>query len=200
MANGEQGRNDAERWFERYLIEHGYEYDYEPNFDEVDTHPDFLARRHGVEMICEVKGFEEPPPLERRSVTGQVMMLSADEVYRPMRNAVREAALQLRPLAGSPYPLVVVLANPMGFFIDLNIDRLVEAMYGNPGWVGGLNPDEGRIENLRFEYGRDGRLRNDHPYISAVAILHERELAREEFNRWFAEWKEGREPLERERR
>jgi len=62
MANGEQGRNDAERWFERYLGEHGYEYDYEPDFDEVDTHPDFLAQRGGVEMVCEVKGFEEPPP------------------------------------------------------------------------------------------------------------------------------------------
>jgi hypothetical protein len=33
-----------------------------------------------------------------------------------MRNAVREAALQLRPLAESPYRLAVVLANPNGFF------------------------------------------------------------------------------------
>jgi len=62
MTNREQGRNDAERWFERYLGEHGYEYDYEPDFDEVDTHPDFLAQRGGVQMVCEVNGFEEPPP------------------------------------------------------------------------------------------------------------------------------------------
>ena len=196
VADGERGTNEAERWFERYLCEHGYEHEYKPSFDGVSTHPDFLARRGGVEMVCEVKGFEEPPPLERRSASGQPVMLSDDEVYRPMRNAVREAARQLRPLAGSPYPLVVVLANPMGFFVDLNIDRLVEAMYGNPGWVGQFNPDEGRVENLRFEYGRDGRLRNDHPYISGVAILHERELAREHYDRWWANWKQTREPLE----
>jgi hypothetical protein len=144
-----------------------------------------------------VKGFEEPPPLERRLAgANQPVWLSDDEVYRPMRNAVREAARQLRPLSGSRFPLVVLLANPMGFHVDLSIDRLVEAMYGNPGWVGGFNPDEGRVENLRFEYGRDGRLRNDHPYISGVAILHERELAREHYNQWRVEWKKTRVPLD----
>jgi hypothetical protein len=193
---GEVGLNDAERWFERYLGEHGYEYTYEPDFDGVATHPDFLARRGDAEIVCEVKGFEEPPPLERRLAgVDQPVMLSPDEVYRPMRNAIREAARQVKPLAGSRFPLIVVLANPRGFFVDLSIDRLVEAMYGNPGWIGRFDPDEGRVENLRFDYGRDGRLRNDHPYLSGVGILHERSLAREHYDRWRVEWTKTREPL-----
>lgn len=56
------------------------------------------------------------------------------------------------------------------------MERLIEAMFGNPGWSGRFDPAEGRVEDLDFRYGRDGRLRNDHPYISAVAILREREI------------------------
>jgi heat shock protein HspQ len=196
MPEGEQGRNESERWFERYLRENGYAYDYEPDLD-VPTHPDFRARRSDVEVVCEVKGFEEPPPLERRLAgANQTVAVSADEEYGPMRSAVREAARQLKPLAGSPWPLVVVLANPMGFRVNLSIERLVEAMYGNPGIVGNFNPEKGEVEDFHFELGRDGRLRNDHPYISAVAILHERELAREHYDEWRADWKKTREPLD----
>jgi hypothetical protein len=195
MPDVEQGSNEAERWFERYLRERGYEYDYEPDL-RVPTRPDFLARRGDVEVVCEVKGFEEAPPLERRLAgVNQPVMVSADEEYRPMRSAVREAARQLKPLADSPWPLVVVLANAMGFHVNLSIESLVEAMFGNPGWTGNFNPDQGQVENFHFEYGRDGRLRNDHPYISAVAILHERELAREHYDQWRAEWKKTRDPL-----
>jgi hypothetical protein len=122
-------------------------------------------------------------------------MVSADEEYGPMRGAVREAARQLKAFAGSPWPLVVVLANPMGFYVHLSIERLMEAMFGNPGYAGRFNPDEGQVEDFQFQYGRDGRLRNDHPYISAVAILHERELAREHYDEWRAEWKQTRSPL-----
>jgi hypothetical protein len=194
MSNDEHGVNDAERWLERYLRDHGYEYEYEPDLG-VSTRPDFLVERNGVEVVCEVKGFETPTPLERRLAgTEQPVMVSADEEYGPMRGAVREAARQLKPLAGSDWPLVVVLANPMGFWVQLNIERLVEAMYGNPGYAGRFNPDQGQVEDFQFVYGRDGRFRNDHPYISAVAILHERALAREHYDEWRAKWKETRAP------
>jgi hypothetical protein len=188
----EHGKNEAERWFERYLLEHGYEYYYEPDLG-VPTRPDFLIRRDGVEVVCEVKGFDQPPPLERRlRGTSHATMVSDDEVYGPMRNAVREAARQLKPLAGSKWPLVVVLANPMGFYVHLSLDRLLEAMFGNPGLVGDYNAEEGRVEEFRYELGRDGRLRNDHPYISGVAILRERDLAYEYEAQWHTEWKKGR--------
>src|SRR5437879_1030929 len=99
MGEVEQGRNEAERWFERYLREHDYEYEYEPPFEpEIPTKPDFLVRRSGVEVVCEVKGFETMPPVERRvSGLNQPTMLSAKEVLGPMRGAVREAARNLKP-------------------------------------------------------------------------------------------------------
>ena len=73
----------------------------------------------------------------------------------------------------------------------------MEAMYGNPGLVGSFNAEKGVVEDFRFELGRDGRLRNDHPYISAVAILRERSRADEHYNQWRTEWKKSRKPLER---
>jgi len=199
MTGVEQGVNEAERWFERYLRTHDYEYEYEPPFDpEIPTRPDFIARRGDAELVCEVKGFEEVPPVERR-VRGAThpMMLSAREVLGPMRGAVREAARNLKPLAGSPWPLIVVLANPLELKVFLSMDRLTEAMVGDLGVAGAYNPEQGQVENMRFEYGRDGRLRNDHPYISAVAILHEHPLAAEYHAEWLAEWKKGREEKNR---
>jgi hypothetical protein len=103
MSHLEQGKNEAERWFERYMRDHGYEYDYEPDLG-VSTRPDFLVWRADAQMVCEVKGFDQPTPLERRlRGTSHTTMISADEEYGPMRNAVREAARQLKPLAGSEY-------------------------------------------------------------------------------------------------
>jgi hypothetical protein len=57
-------------------------------------------------------------------------------------------------------------------------------MFGNPGFVGDYNAEEGRVEEFRFQLGRDGRLRNDHPYISGVGILRERDLAYEYQEQW----------------
>jgi hypothetical protein len=190
----EQGRNDAERWFERYLRQYEYHYIFEPDHLGVPSRPDFLANRGEAELICEVKGFEEAPPLEKRLAgLNQPAMVSDDEVYGAMRGAVREAARQLKPLAGSPWPLIVVLANPTGFYVHLDLDRLIEAMYGNPRLTGTFNPESGEIEGFEFEYGRDGRLRNDHPYISGVAIVHELSLAAEYHAKWLADWKSTRE-------
>jgi hypothetical protein len=197
MSKPECGKNEAERWFERYLRDHGYEYDYEPDFG-VSTHPDFLVQRADVQFVCEVKGFDQPTPLEKRlRGSSQTMAISSDEEYGPMRSAVREAARQLKPLAGSEYPLVAVLANPKGYRVNLTLERLVEAMFGNPGFVGNFNAEKGEVEGgFRFEYGRDGRLRNDHPYISAVAILRERSRADKYYNEWRTKWKQTRKPLE----
>jgi hypothetical protein len=51
MQNEEQGVNEAERWLERYLRDHGYDYKYEPDLG-VRTHPDFLACRDAVEVYA----------------------------------------------------------------------------------------------------------------------------------------------------
>jgi hypothetical protein len=136
----EVGQNDAERWFERYLHAHGYSYDYEPDLG-VPTRPDFVIERAGDRVVCEVKSFEQVTKLEKRlDQTKGPTMMSDDEVYGPMRGAVKNAASQLKPLAGRGLPLVVVLANPKGHLVHLDMERLVEAMFGNPGWADASTP------------------------------------------------------------
>lgn len=191
----EYGKNEGERWFERYLRDHGYKYDYEPDLG-VGKMPDFVAERGSVRLVCEVKSFETPPALHVKleRASGPVM-LSDDEVYRPMRSSVREAARQLKPLADADLPLVVVLANPLDYRIHLSMERLVEAMFGNPGWAGEFDAEKGQVEEMKFQYGRDGRLRNDHPYISAVAILREVDLKAEYQQAWSERRQEGRTKL-----
>jgi Holliday junction resolvase len=59
-SDTESGKNEAERWFERYLAANGYSYEYEPDLG-VGKQPDFVTTREGVEVICEVKAFEKSP-------------------------------------------------------------------------------------------------------------------------------------------
>jgi hypothetical protein len=77
------------------------------------------------------------------------------------------------------------------------MEHLVPAMYGNPRYVGDVNAEEGAVEEIRFELGRDGRLRNDHPYITAVLLLHERDLEREYYDNWRSGWVQSRKPVVR---
>jgi hypothetical protein len=191
----EFGKTDAERWFERYLRDHGYSYDYEPDLG-VGKHPDFVIERNGVKVVCEVKAFEQVPALQKK-LEGRTapVMASDDEVYGPIRSAVRQAAKQLKPLADAGLPLVVVLANPLGFVVHLNMERLIEAMFGNPGWAGKFDAEKGEVEDMKFEYGRDGKLRNDHPYISAVVILREIDLEDEYQRKWSEERQKDRPKL-----
>src|SRR6266536_3832608 len=191
----EVGKTAAERWFERYLRAHGYSYEYEPDLG-VDKRPDFLIERNDVRVVFDVKPFETVPALQKKlEGATSAMMLSDDEVYGPMRSAVRQAAKQLKPLADSGMPLVVVLANPLGYRVHLNMEHLIEAMFGNPGFAGPFNAETGTVGEMKFEYGRDGKLRNDHPYISAVMILREIDLAVEYQRSWGEEWTKSRPKL-----
>jgi|GEM_PF-5719424 len=191
----ELGKTESERWFERYLRAHGYSYDYEPDLG-VEKRPDFLIERKDVRVVCEIKAFETVPALQKKlEGATQPMMASDDEVYGPMRSAVREASKQLKPLADAGMPLVVVLANPLGYRVHLNIEHLIEAMFGNPGWAGRFDAETGTVEEMKFEYGRDGKLRNDHPYISALLILREVDLELEYQHKWSEERNKDRPKL-----
>lgn len=44
---------------------------------------------------------------------------------------MREAARTLKPLEGSEWPLVVVLANPHHLHVELEPQRLIHALYGD---------------------------------------------------------------------
>ena len=77
-------------------------------------------------------------------------------------------------------PLVVVLANPEGAFVHLDVDHVLAALYGNMQYSIPIDTETGGAAGPgQFELGRDGKLKTDHPYISAVVILHCREHGRD---------------------
>ena len=100
---------------------------------------------------------------------------------KPVRGAVRQAANQLRPLKGHGLPLVVVLANPNGYHVDLSGEQVIHALYGDDTIVftvwtgeGPPPPDLPDLPDYRRVVGRNGQIRVSGQYISAVAMLHRR--------------------------
>jgi hypothetical protein len=94
-----------------------------------------------------------------------------------VRGQVDAAARQLKPLAGGPRPLVVVLANPHGADVNLGAEHVVHALYGNPAVTFALDAMTGEtMTGLAAFADRDGALTAKHAYISAVVTVHERAL------------------------
>jgi len=79
---------------------------------------------------------------------------------------------------------VVVLDNPGGRPIPFDSPHLVlSAMYGDLTLQAPVEPG-GALGEFRAVAGRNGSLRNDHPYISAVAVVRREDHAA----LWAAEW------------
>lgn len=169
-------RTEGELLFEAYLAEHGYpEPAYEPDLG-VPTRPDYVVMRGEAEAICEVEEFSADSGWSPSSA-GPSGRRSMEVVMRPVRNKIREGARQLKPLAESGRPLVIVLANPSGAWVGLSPRELVWAMYGDPAYRFAINADTGEAADGEFITTRNGKLRNDHPYISALALVAKRERA-----------------------
>lgn len=166
----------SEVWFDTYLRVHGYTWETEPNLD-IPTRPDRLIHRDGLSAMCEVKQFDKDPFGWMRE-TGQGGFI--DE-HKSVRRAVKEAADQLRPLKGRGLPLVVVLANPKRFHIDLSGVQVVFALYGDDTlvfnvWTGDGPPPPDFPDPSEYQrvVGRNGQIRVVGQYISAVVMLHRR--------------------------
>jgi hypothetical protein len=128
-------RTEGDDWFEEYLATHGYKPgEHEPDLQHlgVSRRPDFVPRREGQQVVCEVEQFGTNSKLARRLSAQRNISASDAEVYGPIRHRVAAAAKQLKPLASSGLPLVVVLANPQGAPVDLRISHVLAALYGNP--------------------------------------------------------------------
>ncbi len=174
-------KTTADEWFERYLQDHGFDTgEHEPDLSSwgVQTQPDYLPTGDAGQIACEVKQFGTDSKLAKRLAEQSYVAASDAEVYGPIRNQVAEAASQLKPLASRQIPLVVVLANPAGAPVDLSFEHVLAALYGNPQWTVAIDPSTGgAVDEGRFELGRDGKLTNDHAYLSAIVLLRRRELA-----------------------
>ena len=172
---------DAEERFAHYMDERGYSYEYEPDLGIPDR-PEYKIDASGVVLAAEVKSFETYGIFED-PVIGQVRTRSLTEALKPVRRQIREAAGQLRNLQDRGWPLVVVLANPAGRPIPLEPAMVIAAMYGDLSLQAPVEED-GTVGEFRSVLGRNGKLRADHAYISAVAVMRRRDHA----DAWFAQW------------
>jgi len=173
-------KTTADEWFENYLHEQGAEPGaHEPDpWGLGDSRPDYLPTAEGEQIACEVKQFGKGSKLERRLAEQSAGTIPDTELYGPIRNQVKEAAKQLKPLVSRRIPLVVVLANPEEVWVDLSVQNVIAALYGNPQWTMQIDTATGAaVDDGHLELGRDGKLTNDHAYLSAVALLRRRELA-----------------------
>lgn len=99
---------------------------------------------------------------------------------KPVRKAISRAARQLKPLAGGGWPLVVVLANPRGMPVPFSSVEIIWALYGDPVWKITIDPATGeKMGETEYGADRNGQIRNQHQYLSAVVALRHRTLAQD---------------------
>jgi hypothetical protein len=175
------------------LDSHGYEWLYEPDYQEVlrlptrlDVRPDFLVSQGDRRAICEVRQFEKGA-IDQELEGARFRSLSDKDVFGRARLALVEKAEQLKPLAGCGLPLVIVLSNPAGAFVSLDSDDMVSVLFGNPKWTFPIDSQSGAQAGpasfiaedfgafVSRQSGKGGeRFVWRHPHISAVVTLHER--------------------------
>jgi hypothetical protein len=172
-SRGGDEHAEACAWFEEYLDGLGLEHEYEPDLGTTKK-PDFLVTTPIGPVVCEVKAFSpQSMPSQGFYVRGM------REVLSTLRNSMRAAARQLNELAGQRIPLVIVLANPANARVSL--DHVVHAMYGDMQAVITGHGDGSTSNELLATL--NGKLRNDHPYVSGVLVLqkgsHQQDAVRE---------------------
>jgi hypothetical protein len=172
---------ESEAWFDRYVAEHGRDPgEAEPELG-IEKNPDRLIRWNDVEVVCEIKQFERDP---FGLLLNRVGVLGLTSALRQVRKAIERAAKQLKPLDGSGRPLVVVLANPKQMPVPFSSHEILWALYGDPVWKIPISAATGGpVGEASYGMDRNGQLRNQHRYLSAVVALRHRTLAQD----WSAE-------------
>lgn len=162
---------ESEAWFDEYVRAHGHDPGKpEPDLG-VEKKPDRLITWNGHQVVCEIKQFESNP-FSRLLGTARFGTLDVAEVLNPVRRKVSRAAEQLKPLANSELPLVIVLANPKGQPVAFSTDELIWALYGDPIIKLTISKESGEAPApAEHTVGRNSRLLRNHQYVSAVVAL-----------------------------
>jgi hypothetical protein len=131
----------------------------------IGKRPDYLLRHGDQACVCEVKEFARTTD----SIPSRAS--SMQTVLKPIRTQLHEAARKLRAAIPLGHPLVVVLTNPHGAGVLLGGREMVWAMEGDPQVRFAVSPS-GAAGPLSHTVGLNGEFRNDHPYVSAVVVVH----------------------------
>jgi hypothetical protein len=150
------------------LAERGFDVpEHEPDLG-IGVRPEYLLERDGHQCLIEVKEFAPGSwPIRRGSNSQQ-------QVLKPIRRQIHEAARKLRSATSLGFPLVVVLTDPHRALWGLLWPReLIAAVHGDMTIHLPVFPSGGQAGPAALVSGRNGELRHDHPYISAVVVVHE---------------------------
>lgn len=162
----------SEVWFDEYVRSRGQEPG-KPHPDlGISAKPDRLITWNGHEVVCEIKQFESSPYKGLPEGGG---VIDVTKVLGQVRRKITRAATeQLKPLADSDWPLVIVLANPKGYPVSFSGWEMVSALYGDPVIQIPINTITGAASGPAIHtVGKNGRMLRNHQYVSAVVALHQ---------------------------
>jgi hypothetical protein len=165
----------------QWLTDRGYTYEFEPEDWGVNTCPDFRVDVSGHIVAIEVESIEGWGGFANTPV-GQGFTRGMDRALRPLRAKIKEGARQLKPLAGTGMPLLVAVANPFRRPVPFSADMMISAMYGDPSYRFSTDRPGGQML-----LDRNGKLTNDHSYVSAVMTIRTAPGVREAAGHWFDE-------------
>jgi hypothetical protein len=104
-------------------------------------------------------------------------VFSDKETLGPIRDSVRAAARDLRPLEGSGIPLVAVLTNPRHVWVDLDHFGITHAILGNPAVQIQVGPGADPTHEGTPIATMDGVMLRERRYVSAIVVVHSSERA-----------------------
>lgn len=161
-------RTAGDKMLEAYLVEHGYDVpEHEPDLG-IGVRIEYRLERDGDACLTEVKEFAVGSNPIKRSGT-----YSQEQILKPIRGQIHEAARKLKKAMAFQLPLVVVLTDPSGALSGfLRPAEVIAAMEGDLSVQVPVAPS-GPVGPATLISGMNGELRHDHPYISAVVVIHE---------------------------
>lgn len=145
-----------------------------------DAKPDYLVQRASDRAIVEVKEFRTTRVSARRVLEpASSMRIGGPDLWRPLRNSVREAGeRQLAPFAILGVPLVVAVTDPWRSDVSFDPSDVVSALFGQE--TVRVDPEPGGRVQLMFSEdgavlgpGAEGVVMNRIPHLAAVVAVHE---------------------------
>lgn len=184
-------QTDSEELFKRYLDgnKNVLKYEYHPVLGGLKF-PDYKIYTKQCEILCEITEFTDTK-LNRLLECQGTAVLDVNDVLKPIREKISYESRQFSEYRNLNIPCVVVLCNSKRVRVELSSDFILSAMYGNISGKLVINKSGREAAKwLGWYYDRNGKLTNQHQYISAVVVLERNypnkeifsELARKIYN------------------
>lgn len=166
-------------WLEKYLIQEGFRYQFEPYGSIKGKNPDFLVIGKNKKVLIECKEIEYDV-FDKINGVGSV---DAEKHWNFLRTKIYEASQQLKPHASKVDHTVIIIGKSKGFS-QISINDLYYAMFGSPviripirtkigEEVGKAQFDLKVMGALRKNYPKTRTMYFPHSYVGAVGIVQE---------------------------